>query len=729
MIHLQLSRTVIYGVLPLRSRSIAAAAVVIHTDTEKEDINTLCKEGRLKEAVDIVLCNHLSDSAAYGTLLQGCAKAKTLAQGKQVHSHILKTGISETVFIQNHLVNFYAKCGNVKDARKAFDKIPRRNIFSWNNMVAGYVSCGDMDNARQLFSEMAERNTVSWTTMIAGYAKWGSAEDARRLFDRMPARNFISWTAMISAYAQQGQFKQAFEFFCEMQRAGMKSDQFTFGSILSACAGLQALEEGKQVHTGIIKSGFESDVFVGSAIVDMYAKCRGMDDAHKLFDKMSTQDVYAWTALIAGYTRCGRMEFARQLFDKIPEQNVVPWNAMISGYVQYGFGEEGLKLFSQMHQGGLKQDSWTFSSVLSACASLAALGYGKHIHSQIIKNGFESSMSVNNALVTMYFKCGTIDNAHQIFNKMSDKNAISFNAMIVGYAQHGCGKEVLQLFEQMVEAGNNPDHITFIGVLSACSHAGLVDEGFLYFDAMSQDHGITPTMDHYACMIDLLGRAGRLNKAEDFINCMPFEPDARVWGALLGACCIHGNIALGKQAAEYLIQFEPQNDGTYILLSNIYASAGMWDDVAMVRKAMEDMGLKKKAACSWIEINNRVHTFMVKDNSHLQTAEIYATLKGLDTHMKEKGYFPDTKLVLHDVSVEDKEQILLHHSEKLAIAFGLISTPAGTLIRIMKNLRMCRDCHIATKFICKIVGREIIVRDANRFHHFKDGLCSCGDYW
>lgn len=425
----------------------------------------------------------------------------------------------------------------------------------------------------------------------------------------------------------------------------------------------------------------------------------------------------------------GEWNLHANFFDKIPEKNVVPWNTMISGYIQYGFAEEGLRLFSQMQQGGMKQDSYTYSSVLSACANLAALGYGKHIHSHIIKNGFESHMSVNNALVTMYSKCGTIDNAYQIFNKMADRNKITFNAMIIGYAQHGCGKEVLQLLEQMLEAGINPDHITFIGVLSACSHAGLVDEGFLYFDAMSQYHGITPTMDHYACMIDLLGRAGQFNKAEDFMNCMPFEPDAKVWGALLGACSMHGNIALGKRAAEYLIQFEPQNDATYILLSNIYASAGMWDDVAMVRKTMEDTGLKKKVAYSWIEIKNRVHTFMVKDKSHQQTVEIYATLEGLDKHMKEEGYFPDTKLVLHDVSVEDKEQILCHHSEKLAIAFGLINTPAGTLIRIMKNLRMCSDCHIATKFICKIVGRKIIVRDANRFHHFKDGLCSCGDYW
>lgn len=729
MIYLQLSRTVIYRALPLRSRNIIAAAIaVINTDTDKEDINILCKEGHLKEAVDIMLYNHILDSEAYGALLQGCAKAKALAQGKQVHSHILKTGFNETVFIQNHLVNFYAKCGTVKDARKAFDKMPRRNIFSWNNMVAGYVSCGDMADAVHLFSEMAQRNTVSWTIMIAGYAKWGTSEDARKLFDKMPERNFISWTAMISAYAQQGQGKWAFELFCEMQRVGMKSDQFTFGSVLSACASVEALEEGKQVHTGIIKSGFESDVFVGNALVDMYAKCRGMDDAHKVFDIISTQDDYVWSALIAGYTRCGRMDYARQLFDKIPEKNVVPRNAMISGYVQCGFAEEGLKLFSQMQQGGIKQDSCTFSSVLSACATLAALGYGRHIHAHIIKKGFESSVSVNNALITMYFKCGTVDNARKIFYKMSDKNAVSLNAMIVGSAQHGCGK-VLQLFEQMVETGIKPDHITFIGVLSACSHAGLVDEGFLYFDSMSHDHGITPTMDHYACMIDLLGRAGQLNKAEDFMNCMPVEPDARVWGALLGACSIHGNIALGKRAAEYLIQFEPRNDATYILLSNIYAAAGMWDDVAMIRKTMEDMGLKKKAAYSWIEINNRVHTFMVKDKSHLQTAEIYATLEGLVKHMKENGYFPDTKLVLHDVSEEDKEQILCHHSEKLAIAFGLINTPAGIPIRIIKNLRMCSDCHIATKFICNIVGREIIVRDANRFHHFKDELCSCGDYW
>eukprot|EP01018_Ginkgo_biloba_P025680 Gb_11081 [translate_table: standard] len=695
-----------------------------------KDVRTLCGVGILKDILYHIdhYGMHL-DSSTYGVLLQGCAKDKALAEGRRVHAHLFITGFEQTIFIGNHLVNFYAKCGSVIDARQVFDKMPARNVFSWNTMIAGYFKCNSIEDAIQLFDEMPERNVVSWTTMIAAHAKRGSIQDARKLFDKMPERNYVSWTAMIATYAQHGEGKQALYLFCQMQRETMKLDQFTFASVLSACASLEALDLGKQVHTHIIKFGLESNVFVGSALVDMYSKCRGVDDARQVFDKMSVRDVHVWTAMISGYARCGNMEYARQLFDKIHERNVVTWNAMISSYTQHGHGEQALKLFSVMQNAGVKQDHCTFPCVLSACANLAALEHGKQIHAHVIKIGFESCVSLENALITMYFKCGTVDDANQVFEEMAEPNVVSFNAMISGFAQHGRGKDSLQFFEQILRAGFKPDHITFIGILSACSHAGLVDEGRHYFDLMCQDHCIVPSMDHYACMIDLLGRAGHLNEAVDFINSMPFEPDASVWGALLGACRIHGNAELGKRAAEYLIQLEPQNDSTYVLLSNIYAVTGMWDGVAEIRKQMEVMGVKKKVGYSWIEVNKKVHPFMVKDRSHPQSGEIYAMLERLDRQMKEAGYLPDMNSVLHDVETEDKEHSLCYHSEKLAIAFGLISTPAGRLVRIIKNLRMCGDCHIAAKFICKIVGREIIVRDANRFHHFKDGLCSCGDYW
>jgi len=312
---------------------------------------------------------------------------------------------------------------------------------------------------------------------------------------------------------------------------------------------------------------------------------------------------------------------------------------------------------------------------------------------------------------------------------MPKRNVVSWTAMIISYAHHGRGKEALQLFEEMQQAGARPNRITFIGVLSACCYLGLVKEGCYYFDSMSRDHGISAQVEHYTCMVDMLGRAGLLAEAEEFVHQMPFEPDPVIWRTLLGACRVHGNVELGKHAAEIVFRQNPQDASSYKLLSNIYATAGRWDDVANVRKIMKERVARKEPGLSWIEVKNQVHSFVSGDRQHAQTEKIYAQIEELNEKMKEIGYVPDTSFALHDIDKELKEELLCHHSEKLAIAFGLISTPPGILIRIIKNLRMCGDCHTATKFISKIVGREIVVRDANRFHHFKDGFCCCRDYW
>jgi pentatricopeptide repeat protein len=301
--------------------------------------------------------------------------------------------------------------------------------------------------------------------------------------------------------------------------------------------------------------------------------------------------------------------------------------------------------------------------------------------------------------------------------------------MIVGYAMHGCGKEALEVFEKLQHSGTKPNHITLVGVLSACCHSGLVDEGLKYFDRMIRDYDIAPEVEHYCCMVDVLGRAGRLDQALNFINRMPTKPTADVWGSLLGSCRIHKNLELGEHVAEQLFELDPKNAAHYVLLSHIYAEAGRWDGVEKVRKMMRDRRVKKTAGCSWVEINNKMYAFSTGDRSHPWTEEIYAMLDGLSGQMKEAGYVADTNFVSHDVQEEQKQHILCYHSEKLAVAFGVISLPPRTPIRIVKNLRVCGDCHSAIKFISKIVQREIVVRDANRFHHFKDGHCSCGDYW
>eukprot|EP01018_Ginkgo_biloba_P008462 Gb_26311 [translate_table: standard] len=604
------------------------------------DVKTLCHHRPFKEALNILYTvNHTGirpDSSIYASLLQRCVKMKALPEGKLVHAHIIQTGFNPDTYLDTKIVILYAMCGSLLDARRGFDKMPERNVVSWN--------------------------------------------------------------AMIAAYARHGCCEQALTLFYDMHQNGVQADEFTYASVLPACAKLAALEQGKEVHEDVIRTGFLSDIFVANALLDMYAKCGNTKDAFHVFDKMS-------------------------------ERDVVSWSAMISGYADNGYFDEALKLFRQMQVTGMEPNSVTFACVLSTCANLAALHEGKEVHGDVIRSGFQYDIVVGNALVDMYAKCGSIEYARNVFDKMRRRVVVSWNAMIGGYAMHGCGKQALQLFEQMKYRGIKPDHVTFIGVLSACCHAGLLDDGWHYFHCMSRDYDITPSLAHYGCMVDLLGRTGCLEDAEDFINKMPIKPGVAVWRSLLGACRIHANIELGERVAGRLFESDPENAGHYVLLSNIYAAAGRWDDVEKVRKMMKEMGIEKVPGCSWIEVDNKVYTFFVGDRSYPQKQEICVMLERLSGQMKEAGYVPETNFVLHDVEEEQKEHILCHHSEKLATVFGIINTVPGTPIRIIKNLRMCGDCHSTTKFISKIVEREVFVRDANRFHHFKDGQCSCGDYW
>eukprot|EP01018_Ginkgo_biloba_P032095 Gb_20503 [translate_table: standard] len=728
------------------------------------DVRTLCKQGRLKEALHILyLMDQRVDYSTYASLLQGCVSKNTLSEGKLVHSYIIRAEFNcPDIFVGNTLLNMYAKCGSLADAHRVLNQMPIRNVVSWTVMIAAYArhgyaeeawklfyqmrqtgiqpdrftfasvlpacanlaaleqgkeihediirfgfqtdvivvnalvdmyaKCGSIENARNEFDKMSQRDVVSWNVMISGYAQYGQIDEALQLFEKMPERNVVTWTTMIAAYARYGHCEKALALFYQMQETGIRHNQFTFVSVLPACASLAALEQGMKIHEEIIRGGFETNVYVGNALVDMYAKC-------------------------------GSIENARDVFDKMPLRDAVSWNSMIAGYAHNGHGEEALKLFYQMQRMGIQLHEFTFASVLPGFATLGALEQGKEIHEEIIRSGFHSNVFLGNALVDMYSKCASVEDACTFFDKMPSRNVVSWTTMIIGCAMHGISKKALKLFEQMQHSGTNPDHVTFIG------HAGLVDEGWQYFDCMSQYYHITPGLEHYGCMVDLLGRAGRLDEAQDFINKMPIKPDAAVWGSLLGACRIYTNIKLGEHAAECLFELDPKNDAPYVLLSDIYGAAGRWDAIDKVRRRMKDRRVKKKPGCSWITVNKQVHAFLAGDRSHPQKEKIYAKLERLSGQMKAAGYVPDTRFVLNDVEKEQKEELLCQHSEKLAIAFGLINTSPGTTIRIIKNLRVCGDCHTATKFISKIVAREIVVRDANRFHYFKDGRCSCGDYW
>eukprot|EP01018_Ginkgo_biloba_P002828 Gb_14729 [translate_table: standard] len=671
------------------------------------------------------------------SILKVAAALEGLEQGRQVHARIIKNELESNVYLGSVLLDMYAKCGSLANARHVFDKMSIRDVVSWSAMISGYAQQGHGEKALALFYEMQragvtsnkftvtsllracaglespgkgrqvhayvtktgfESNVYVGSALVDMYAKCGNLVDARQVFDRMPERDVVSWTALIVGYEKLGNGEEALMLFCQMQSLGVKMDEFIISSVLSACRNAACLQHGKHIHAHIIKIGFDSNTYVGSAIIHMYANCGSIEDAHKVYNT-------------------------------IPERDMVVRTAMLAGYGKHGYSKKAFHIFQQMHHAGMKLDQSAFACALSSCASLAALEQGKQVHACIIRSGFELKVITGTALIDMYAKCGSIVKAHHVFDEMSQLDVVSWNAMIVGYSKHGQGKEALQLFEKMQKSGMKPDDITFVGVLSACGHAGLVDEGWHYFQSMSQDHGIASKVEHYACMVDLLARAGHLNEAYSLIKKMPFDHDAAVWGALLGGCRVHNNMGLGKIAAEHLYELEPQSSGHYVVLSNIYAALGRWDDVEKVRKAMKDRGVKKEPGCSWIVINNRVHTFHVGDSSHPQTKDIHTALDILARQMKKEGYVPRTNFVLHDVEEEQKEHILGRHSEKLAIAFGLINTPPGTSIRIIKNLRVCGDCHTATKFISKVVGREIIVRDISRFHHFKDGMCSCGDYW
>ncbi|KAJ7552718.1 hypothetical protein O6H91_06G066700 [Diphasiastrum complanatum] len=530
------------------------------------------------------------------------------------------------------------------------------------------------------------------------YAKCGCTEDARELFDNMSERDVLSWSAMIAGYAQNGLGKEALALYEQMKQEGMQPNNVTLVLLLKACASLAALEQGKQIHSEIIKRGFQSDVVVGNTLVDMYAKC-------------------------------GCTEDARELFDNTSERDVVSWNAMIAGYAQNGLGKDALALYEQMKQEGMQPNNVTVVFLLKACTSLAALEKGKQLHSEIIKRGFESDVVVGSTLVNMYAKCGCTEDARELFDNMSERDVVSWTGMIAGYAQNGLGKEALALFEQMQREGTKPNEVTYTSVLSACAHSGLVDQGRYFFDSMCKNHGVTPTKEHYACMVDLLGRAGCLADAELFINKMPIQPNSVVWMTLLGAARNHGHAEIGRRAFDRVVKLETKNAAPYALLSNIYAAAGKKDELAKIRNQMKEAGVKRIPGCSWIEVDNQLHAFVVGDATHPQSKEIQAELDRLVGLMKMEGYKPNLSFVLDDVEDEEKENAFCGHSEKQAIAFGLINTSFGTPIRIKKNLRVCGDCHNATKIISKIVGRDISVMDANRYHHFKDGFCSCGDYW
>ncbi|KAM0004272.1 putative tetratricopeptide-like helical domain superfamily, DYW domain-containing protein [Helianthus debilis subsp. tardiflorus] len=568
-------------------------------------------------------------------------------------------------------------------------------------------------------------------TLISIYSKHGLIKDAHQLFDEMPQRDPVSWASILTAFNRANLPNRSISIFPNMLvHDCLQPDHFVFASLLNSCAALNALHLGRQVHAQFVLSAFSSDDITKSSLVDMYVKCGAVDIARAVFDTIRLKNSVSWTAMISGYARSGRKSEAVELLRDMKVQSLFSWTALVSGLIHSGRFVSALRLFVEMKQEGIKiVDPFILSSVLGASANLAALELGKQVHCLVTKLGFESSLYICNALIDMYAKCSDIIAAKTAFRYTVKKDVVSWTSIIVGLAQHGKAKEALALYDDMILTGLKPNEVTFVGLIYACSHVGLVNTGRDLFKSMMDDYGLNPNLQHYTCLLDLYSRSGYLDEAENLLNTMPFEVDEAVWASLLSACKRFGKTQMGIRVADRLMGLGVEDPSTYILLSNAYAGASMWEHVAKVRKLMVVTDVKKEPGYSCVHLGKETEVFYAGETGHPMKNEMRVLLEDLDEEMRKRGYVPDVSYVLHDMGKQEKENQLFWHSERLAVAYGLLNGVPGSVIRVVKNLRVCGDCHTVLKFICSIVGREIVVRDASRFHHFKDGKCSCSDFW
>ncbi|KAK4260696.1 hypothetical protein QN277_003778 [Acacia crassicarpa] len=678
------------------------------------------------------------DSYTCNFALKACTGLVDNEMGMEIYRIAVLRGFHLDPYFGSSMINFLVKSGNLDEARKLFDQMPERDVVCWNSIIGGYVQQCLFKEAIRMFLYMIGKkihpspvtmvnilkacgesgllklgrcvhgcvlalgmgdDVMVLTALLDMYCNVGEIESACWVFNSMSDRNMVSWNAMISGYVQNGMVFESFSLFHRMVLNGASFDSGTLVSLIQGCSQTCNLESGKILHACIIRKGLESNIILSSAIVDMYAKC-------------------------------GAAKQATTVFERMKERNVITWTAMLVGLSKNGYAENALEFFIQMQEENVSANSVTLVSLVHCCAHMGSLKKGMSIHGHLIRHYYAFDVVNMSALIDMYVKCGKLVSAEILFNYgFHLKDVIFCNSMIMGYGMHGHGLRAIGVYDRMIKEGLKPNHATFVSLLAACSHSGLIEEGKTLFYGMERDHNIKPTEKHYACLVDLLSRAGHLREAEALVKQMPFEPSTDVLEALLSGCQTHKNTDMGLQIADRLLSLDYLNSGIYIKLSNIYAQSRRWESVNYIRSLMRIRGVKKTPAYSLIEVDNQVCTFFAGDDSHPKWADIYELLENLRVEVEAHGYVPDTSCVLRDVDEPMKLKLLWGHSERLAIAFGLLSTPYGSLLRITKNLRVCADCHTVTKYISKIVKREIIVRDANRFHHFVNGECSCNDFW
>ncbi|XP_023517268.1 pentatricopeptide repeat-containing protein At3g14730-like isoform X1 [Cucurbita pepo subsp. pepo] len=586
--------------------------------------------------------------------LQSCAESKNLNKGKQLHSVMITYGFSHSPSSITSLINMYSKCGRMEEAVLVFhDPCYEPNVFAYNAIISGFVANGLASIGFQFYKQMKlegvmpdkytfpcvvrsccevmevkkihgclfkmglELDLFVGSALVNTYLKLGSMEDAQEVFEELPIRDVVLWNAMINGYAQIGCLDEALEIFRRMHIEGVSPSRFTITGILSIFALKGHLDNGRTVHGIVMKMGYDSGVAVSNALVDMYGKCKHIGDALMVFETMNEKDIFSWNSIISVHEQCGDHDGALRLFDKMLGSGFLP-------------------------------DLVTVTTILPACSHLAALMHGREIHGYMIVNGLGrdgdngviDDLLVNNAVMDMYAKCGSMKNAQKVFNSMTNKDVASWNIMIMGYGMHGYGMDALDMFSHMCEAKIKPDEVTFVGVLSACNHAGFVCQGRSFLAQMEHDFGVIPTIEHYTCVIDMLGRAGHLEDAYDLAQTMPIEANPVVWRALLGACRLHGNAELAEIAAQKVMQLDPEHCGSYVLMSNVYGVVGRYEEVLEVRNTMKEQHVRKTPGCSWIELKDGVHVFLTGDRTHLE-------LNALTSQLCDIGFILDEVLNLY----------------------------------------------------------------------------------
>ncbi|XP_024009807.1 pentatricopeptide repeat-containing protein At4g01030, mitochondrial [Eutrema salsugineum] len=703
------------------------------------------RSGKWDKAVKLFREMQFSAAKAYDRtmvkLLQVCSHKEGLAEGRQIHGYVLRLGFETNISVCNSLIVMYSRNGKLESSRKVFNSMKDRNLSSWNSIVSSHTAFGYVDDAMTLLDKMERCNLKP---------------------------DIVTWNSLLSGYAFKGLYKGAIAILKRMQIAGLKPNTSSISSLLQAVAEPGLLKLGKAIHGYVIRNQLWYDLYVETTLIDMYVKTGCLPYARMVFDKMDEKNIVAWNSLISGLSYAGLLKDAEALMIKMEKEgnkpDAVTWNNLVSGYATWGKTEKALavigkmkkngvapnvvswtailsgcskngnfgnalKIFIKMQEEGVCPNSATISTLLRILGCLSLVYSGKEVHSFCLKNNLIRDAYVATALVDMYTKSGDLRSASEVFWSIENKPLASWNCMIMGYAMFGQGKEGIAVFNRMLEAGMEPDAITFTSVLSVCKNSGLVSEGWKYFDLMMSHYGFFPTLEHCSCMVDMLGRSGYLDEAWDFIQTMPIKPDATIWGAFLSSCKIHRDLELAEVAWKRLQVLEPHNSANYMMMINLYSSLDRWEDVEHIRDSMRNQRVKVQDLWSWIQIDQTVHVFYAEGKAHPDEGEIYFELYKLVSEMKKSGYVPDTSCIHSNVSEPEKERLLMGHTEKLAITYGLIKKKGLAPIRVVKNTSICSDCHTVAKYISILRNRDIVLHEGSRVHHFRDGKCSCNDSW